>query len=201
MEYRTSDMDIVSTKNISSYLLTEIMLQDAFLTNYKMMLGIVDTIIPAEDNKQIYVQCKIGVQKQLKVLSDGTPVFDDYVPVRARLVKFGNNNQYISTNVIENQLCLLLFADRPFDNVWTQQPDEETGLITTQPLADYRAHDMGDAICIPISHNVPLTGQTTINDNLSVEGNVSISTGLTTLVPLDNGTVLEFTSGILTGVS
>lgn len=173
MEYRTNNMDIVSDNNIPNYLLTQIMLQDAFLTNYKIALGIVDEVIDNEsDNKQIWVNCKVAVQQQKAVLEDGTPVFKDYPIIPARVCRWGNNDQPISTNIIPNQLCLLLFADRPFDNVWTQQPNEETGLIDTLPLTAYRAHNLGDAICIPFSHDVSLTDITTIRDNIAVEGNI-----------------------------
>lgn len=179
MEYRTNNTDIISSKNIPTYLLVELMLQDAFLTNYKIGLGIVDEIISNDDNKQTYAKCKVAIKRQIRVQSDGTPVFKDYSPILARIVRWGNNAQSISTNIIKGQLCLLLFADRPFDNVWTQQPDADTGLIQTLPLTTYRAHDMGDCICIPFAHDVSLTDHTVINDNVTINGDLSVSGNLT----------------------
>lgn len=175
MKYRTSNQDAVSKKNVPVSTLIEVMLQDAFLTNYKIGLGIIDEIIPNEsDNKLVYAQCKVAVQKQNSVSIDGIPQFKDYTPVMARIIRWGNNEQPITTNIIKGQLCLLLFTDRPFDNAWTQQPNEETGLIDTVPLSDYRAHNMGDCICIPFSHDVPLTEVTTIKDDVNIVGNLSV---------------------------
>ena len=175
MQYRTDKTSIFAGGDVPDYILTELMLQDAFLTNYKINLGIIDEIIFNEDdNKLVYARCKIAIQKQIKVLDNGTPIFKDYTPVMARVVRWGNNKQPLTTNIIKGQLCLLLFTDRPFDNAWIQQPNEETGLIDTVPLSDYRAHNMGDCICIPFSHDVPLTEVTTIKDDVNIIGNLSV---------------------------
>lgn len=173
MRYRTINSDVLEQKETSNFTLNEIMLQDAFLTNYKIALGIVEEVLPnEEDNKQTFIKCRVAIQKQLGLTERGVPICSDYAPIYARLMQWGNNEQPITTKVKVNQLCLLFFTDRPFDNAWTQQPNEETGLIATQPLSTYRAHDMGDAICIPFSHDVSLTDITTIRDDIAIEGNV-----------------------------
>lgn len=178
MKYRTTNLDAISQPNVSNLTLIETLLQDAFLTNYKIGLGIIEEIIPNENYKLISVKCRPAVQHQLGVTEKGVPIFKDYAPTYARLIQWGNNSQPITTKVLENQLCLLLYTDRPFDNVWTQEPSEETGLITTQPLATYRAHNMGDALCIPFSHDVALTDITTIKDDVRIEGDLTVTGNL-----------------------
>lgn len=194
MKYRTDNGDVLAQREVSNLTLMEVLLQDAFLTNYKIMLGIVEEIVPNDDNKQIFVKCRPAIQRQMGVSKEGKPFFEDHSATYARLIQWGNNTQSITTPVIVNQLCLLLFADRPFDNAWTQEADSETNLITTQPLNTYRAHDMGDAFCIPIANDAPLTDITTIDDdvyisgNLTVNGNLRVNGNLTAAtIEADNG--------------
>ena len=179
MKYRTNNLDAISRKKISLHTLTEIMLQDAFLTNYKIALGIIDGLETTneDDNKQLYARCLIAIKHQVKVTEEGVPIFEDYAPVYARVVRLGNNWKNINTQIIEKQLCLLLFTDRPFDNAWTQESIEADP--TTQPLAAYRAHNMGDALCIPIANDVALCDETTVNDNLTVTKDLTVKGDLT----------------------
>lgn len=175
MKYRTSNTDAISRKKISLHTLVEVMLQDAFLSNYKIALGIIDGLETTneEDNKQLYARCKVAVKRQTRVTESGDPVFEDYPPVYARIVKLGNNWENLSTRIIEKQLCLLLFTDRPFDNAWTQESKEEDPI--TRPLTVYRAHNMGDALCIPIANDVALTDNMTVNGDLVINGNLRVN--------------------------
>ena len=168
MKYRTSNFDAISKKRISLHTLTEVMLQDAFLSNYKIALGIIDGLETTDenDNKQLYARCLVAIKQQTHITKEGVPVFEDYAPVYARVVRLGNNWKNINTQIVEKQLCLLFFADRPFDNAWTQESIEAEP--TTQPLTAYRAHNMGDAFCIPIANDVALCDNTTVNGDLTV---------------------------------
>ena len=175
MKYRTNNLDSISRKKISLHTLMEVMLQNAFLTNYKVALGIIDSLETTDenDNKQLYAKCNIAIKKQVRVEEDGQPVFEDYPPIYARIIRFGNNWQNVVTPIIKKQLCILFFTDRPFDNAWTQESKESDP--TTKPLTAYRAHNLGDALCIPIANDVALPEDLTVNGNLIVNGNLLVN--------------------------
>lgn len=176
MKYRTTNLDAISQQNVSNLTLIEALLQDAFLTNYKIMLGFIEEVIPNDNHKLTFVKCRPAIQHQQGVTEVGRPIFSDYASTYARLIQWGNNKQPITTKVLRGQLCLLLFADRPFDNAWTQEVEED--IPQTQPLLTYRAHNMGDAFCIPFSHDVALTDITTIKDDVLIEGDLEVTGNL-----------------------